>query len=173
MLIEKAWAKVHGGYHNVEAGYISEALAALTGAPVHTYFVTKATAEENWRIICEGERNNYIMASSSSDFNRTGNDAADRSTGLSGLHAYSLLSAHEVYANGRQVKLIKLRNPWGKGEWKGDWSDSSHLWTPELRHQLGLVDEDDGIFFMSYEDFQKYFSNFDVCYYHDNYGISA
>lgn len=26
-------------------------------------------------------------------------------------------------------KLVKLRNPWGKGEWKGDWSDESYKWT--------------------------------------------
>jgi len=29
-------------------------------------------------------------------------------------------------------KLVKLRNPWGGGEWKGDWSDESYLWTKEL-----------------------------------------
>jgi len=33
-------------------------------------------------------------------------------------HAYSFLKI--VDANGK--KLIKLRNPWGNKEWKGDWS---------------------------------------------------
>jgi len=23
-----------------------------------------------------------------------------------------------------------MRNPWGTGEWKGDWSDNSKKWTP-------------------------------------------
>jgi len=26
-----------------------------------------------------------------------------------------------------------MRNPWGDGEWTGDWSDGSNLWTPELK----------------------------------------
>ena len=30
-------------------------------------------------------------------------------------------------------RLVKLRNPWGKGEWKGDWGDDSWLWTPYLK----------------------------------------
>lgn len=157
---------------DIEAGFISEALIALTGAPVHTYFVPNGDPEENWRVMLEGEKHNYIMACASSDINKTGNDNADRRTGLSGNHAYSLLSAHEVYHNGRQVRLVKLRNPWGKGEWTGDWSDSSPMWTDDVRRQVGynqLSNEDDGIFFMSFNDWMKYFHDFDVCYYHDNY----
>jgi hypothetical protein len=169
MLLEKAFAKVNGGYKDIEAGFISEALLALTGAPVYTYFVQSGNPEENWRIMLEGERNNYIMCCASGDFNKTGNDAADNRSGLSGNHAYSLLSAHEINHQGRMLRLVKLRNPWGKGEWKGDWSDRSPLWTPELRRQLNVTDTDDGIFFMSFEDWQRYFHDFDVCYYHDNY----
>lgn len=29
-----------------------------------------------------------------------------------------------------QITLIRMRNPWGKGAWKGDWSFDSNLWTP-------------------------------------------
>jgi hypothetical protein len=36
-------------------------------------------------------------------------------------------------AQRKPVKLVKMRNPWGEGEWKGDWSDKSDLWTDELR----------------------------------------
>jgi hypothetical protein len=50
-------------------------------------------------------------------------------------HAYTLLSAAEVLdINGNTVRLVKLRNPWGSGEWNGDWSDQSPLWTDELRN---------------------------------------
>jgi len=33
MLLEKAWAKVFKSYKNTEAGYVSEALRILSGAP--------------------------------------------------------------------------------------------------------------------------------------------
>lgn len=41
-------------------------------------------------------------------------------------HAYSLIGAYNI--NG--TKLCKIRNPWGKTEYAGMYSDSSPLWTP-------------------------------------------
>ena len=33
-------------------------------------------------------------------------------------HAYSLISIHETKdKRGKKVRLLKLRNPWGSGEW--------------------------------------------------------
>ena len=53
--------------------------------------------------------------------------------GIISGHAYSVVSLYEFEANLRIVRLLKLRNPWGRGEWTGDWSDSSSKWTPALR----------------------------------------
>lgn len=43
--------------------------------------------------------------------------------GIISGHAYSLLGAYEITHDGNQVKLIKLRNPWGEREWNGNWCD--------------------------------------------------
>ena len=69
-------------------------------------------------------------------------------------HAYSLISAHEVM-NG--AKLLKLRNPWGEGEWTGAWSDKWKGWTPELKTELKVVNSDDGQFFIALEDYLTHF----------------
>lgn len=41
--------------------------------------------------------------------------------------------------------MTSIRNPWGKSEWQGAWSDGSEQWTPEwmelLNHRFG----DDGV----------------------------
>jgi calpain-15 len=50
--------------------------------------------------------------------------------GLFDDHAYSLLSVHQLDGD---IRLLKIRNPWGSNEWTGDWSDSSDKWTPELK----------------------------------------
>jgi len=47
-----------------------------------------------------------------------------KSVGLVDAHAYSLISARIIkLSNGRTERLCLIRNPWGKKEWTGDWSD--------------------------------------------------
>ena len=60
------------------------------------------------------------------------------------------------------INLIKLRNPWGNHEWLGAYSDCSDLWTDTMKRELHYVDADDGTFWMSFEDFQKYYTDIDV-----------
>lgn len=51
--------------------------------------------------------------------------------GLIPGHAYTLLKIKIIeHPQKGKVKLLKIRNPWGKEEWQGDWSDGSKLWTP-------------------------------------------
>ncbi len=50
-----------------------------------------------------------------------------------------------------------VRNPWGKrqgtiGEWAGPWSDGSKEWTPYWLNKLNYRFDDDGVFWMTYED---------------------
>jgi hypothetical protein len=56
-----------------------------------------------------------------------------KKVGLVDAHAYSLISAREIKAKSGRVKLVQVRNPWGKKEWGGDWSDNSNLWTKETK----------------------------------------
>jgi len=74
--------------------------------------------------------------------------------GLAQGHAYSLLDVYSV-ANeeDEEIRLVKLRNPWGKTEWEGNWNDSSNLWTEEMKNQVAFEAKDDGVFYMCEEDF--------------------
>jgi hypothetical protein len=60
--------------------------------------------------------------------------------------------------------MLKIRNPHGNGEWQGDWSDHSPLWTESLKQKLGYVDKDDGVFFMAYSDYYEIFKITTICY---------
>jgi calpain-15 len=61
------------------------------------------------------------------------------------------------FGNGNEVQLCKIRNPWGKVEWNGDWGDDSDKWTDQLKEELELTQDDDGTFWMDFEDVKKYF----------------
>ena len=62
---------------------------------------------------------------------------------------------------------MQIRNPWGSMEWRGEWGDTSPLWTPELRAELGPefaeAAVDDGAFWMSYKDMLSNFVSINVC----------
>ena len=70
--------------------------------------------------------------------------------GLITRHAYSVTGLARVRGQLGDTHLVRLRNPWGKGEWTGEWSDKSEKWTQELRDRFNIVDSDDGTFCMPY-----------------------
>ena len=75
-------------------------------------------------------------------------------------HAYSVIIVKEAKGH----RLINVRNPWGSFEWTGDWSDKSALWTREMIELVKPhLDENDGTFWMSFEDFVKNFRALNVC----------
>jgi len=134
MLLEKAWAKVNGNYENSIKGFVSEAFRALTGAPV--VFFKHLYIQDIWDEIYEADQRSYIIWASSGEgqLNKKRYDEM----GLISEHAYAVISAIVIKVDqdsGEEVRLLKLRNPWGHKEWLGKWSDSSELWTDELRKQ--------------------------------------
>jgi len=59
---------------------------------------------------------------------------------------------------------LNIRNPWGEKEWDGDWSDTSSLWTKEMKaHFKPSLDQADGTFWMDFETFCKNFIKVNVC----------
>ncbi|CAD7965317.1 unnamed protein product [Amoebophrya sp. A120] len=93
-------------------------------------------------------------------------------TGLVATHAYSILDVATVPVGcccglgsgtlSGEVRIVKLRNPWGTGEWKGAFSDTSCCWNEEASNQVKLVAADDGAFWMRLGDFRRYFSRVSV-----------
>jgi len=61
--------------------------------------------------------------------------------------------------------LIQIRNPWGFGEWNGEWSDQSEKWTKRIKNIVGFkeVKEEDGLFWMDFNDFIRAYECVYVC----------
>jgi calpain-15 len=50
--------------------------------------------------------------------------------GIFSNHAYSLMNIYSgIRVAGQDLTLIKIRNPWGRKEWQGNWSFKSSSWT--------------------------------------------
>ena len=156
ILLEKAWAKKYQSYYDVQSGYSSEVLTDLTGAPCETLLTSAAMA---WEKVVAAETADFVMLAATGELQ-------DLSVGLIPSQCYAVLAAKTVGS----AKLLKLRNPWGRFEWKGDWADASPLWTSEARTAMGIdLSSDDGVFCMCLEDFQRHFESLTVCYVHDQF----
>ena len=152
-LLEKAWAKANGGYDKIVFGLSSEVLRAITGAPTFTLDHEMATADDLWKNMKDGNREGYAMLCSLDSEKYT----FDHSELVSN-YSYSVVGTYKVNTTKGNVKLIKIRNPWGNFEWEGDWSEGSKLWTSHIKEEVEFESSDKGIFYMSLEDYHENFN---------------
>ena len=157
MILEKAWAKFHVSYENTAGGQTGDTHNYLTGGSVMGYDFDETPKEELWKIIVDAldEQDMFVSCAGVADVQGPAIDM-----GLITGHAYSILKAVQA-SNGE--RLIQIRNPWGQTEWNGAYSDSDSAWTPQLSGECGHVDQNDGTFFMSLDDFCKWFGDIEVC----------
>ncbi|KAH7348683.1 hypothetical protein BKA65DRAFT_477076 [Rhexocercosporidium sp. MPI-PUGE-AT-0058] len=157
-LLEKAYAKAHGDYASLQGGWIGEGLEDLTGG-VTTELLTSdiLDTDEFWNneII---KVNKEFLFGCSTGLLDGGYGSRD---GISEGHAYVVMEAREISTGQR---LVKLRNPWGKGKkgnWEGAWSDGSKEFTPEIQIELDHKFGSDSVFWISYQDLLRKYQHFD------------
>lgn len=161
LIIEKAWAKIYGCYTAVEYGLMDFVFEDLLGVPASFVSVTVANRENIWIQLKRFIAEKYLLCATTIE------SLAEDRTGLVTSHAYTVLSVYED--SNLELKLIKLRDPWGIGGWKGAYSNSSVLMNEKLKKLLNYEDKNDGSFYINLDDFTAYFSYFSVCYYKENY----
>ena len=163
VLLEKAWAKVNGGYANIISGWPSDVFSCFTGyATSYLVINENNNVEEISNVIDMYDKANCILCASV-----RGDDDKVENMGLIKGHTYTLIGSFLVETEkGQKIKLVKLRNPWGYKEWKGDYSDKSEKWEEiksKDKAQLKVNDKDDGSFFMEINDFIQFFVRVDIC----------
>ena len=183
-LVEKAYAKLHGSYSIIEGGQLSKAIYNLFGYfPCYSRISSIISKREEklkkkrdlekstkpikfdqneylFSRLMRWQRQNAILGADIQNSDLPANITEENilDSGLVTGHSYLIMKVRREQGK----NFICLRNPWGDREWLGDWSDTSPLWTPELKKALGVHIAENGTFWMIDKDFFKYFSNFDV-----------
>ncbi|NXC66605.1 CAN14 protein, partial [Anhinga anhinga] len=170
-LLEKAYAKLYGSYEDLQIGQVSDALVDFTGG-VNIRIKLAAAPPDLWDILTRATYSRSLMGCQT----RLGVYFPSVSlpcvqatkvlkNGLVAGHAYTVTGIRKVTCKDGPENLVRLRNPWGKIEWKGDWSDSSSKWellSPKEKILLRKKKED-GEFWMSLRDFKIHFVDLTIC----------
>jgi len=141
-LIEKAYAKLHNCYESLIAGYLDDGLTDMTGLVSHKYKLhgpkgfphpSIGSAEELWQKLMEFRKNNTMMGCSvQGEPGETEHEVMidDEPVGILKNHAYAIIDVLEIpnpeaRNSHKSHRLLRLRNPWGRKEWNGKWSDGN------------------------------------------------
>uniref|UniRef100_A0A4W4GKL9 Calpain catalytic domain-containing protein n=1 Tax=Electrophorus electricus TaxID=8005 RepID=A0A4W4GKL9_ELEEL len=162
-LLEKAYAKLKGGYQALNLGFPHEAMVDMTGGITEAFMVAtlpQALASFLRPLLAKGALINCA--------NSLGPMEKRNDLGIMFRHAYSVTGLETVKTTLGPVELVRVRNPWGKGEWEGPWSDcNGPEWrtvSKEEQRRLERVAVDDGEFWMSLSDFRQNFEIMEVCH---------
>uniref|UniRef100_A0A8C5KJ53 Calpain-12 n=1 Tax=Jaculus jaculus TaxID=51337 RepID=A0A8C5KJ53_JACJA len=159
-LLEKAYAKLHGSYEVMRGGHMNEAFVDFTGGVGEVLYLRQNTPGLFSILRHALIKESLVGATALSDKGEIRTD-----DGLVKGHAYSVTGTHKVSLGFTKVRLLRLRNPWGRVEWSGPWSDSCPHWDAlpsEWRDAL-LVKKEDGEFWMELQDFLTHFNTIQIC----------
>ncbi|XP_030648208.1 calpain-5-like [Chanos chanos] len=178
-LLEKAYAKLSGCYESLSGGNTGDAVVDFSGAVTEPVDLVaegysdkpkerEALFDDLLKVYERGGIISCSIRASPDEFE------ARMACGLVKGHAYSVTAVRKVrlghgllaYFKNETIPLIRMRNPWGKHEWNGPWSDTSEEWAKVGDMERGNLDitvADDGEFWMLFDDWCKYFTDADVC----------
>ncbi|XP_068562968.1 calpain-9 [Cebidichthys violaceus] len=162
-LLEKAYAKLKGGYRALDMGFPHEAMVDMTGGVAEVLKISSLPRDLPTflrHLLAKGALINCA--------NCQGPLEKRDELGIMYRHAYSLTAVEEVKTAHGNKDLIRLLNPWGNTEWEGPWSDlKGPEWmtvSVEEQKRLERVRREDGEFWMSVSDFRQHFETMEVCH---------
>lgn len=176
-LLEKAYAKLHGSYEQLWAGQVSEALVDLTGGLAEHWSLKDLGPEEEEQNRTEQDSGQIRRKKLDLNLLSAVKDECALScsthctpAGVSELgqhHALIVMEWLDVKkVSGSEVRLLRIKNPWGRCCWGGEWIWSGAGWssvdpvcTSDLQSRLA-----EGEFWLDEAEFLSHFDDVTVGY---------
>ncbi|EAN94846.1 putative cysteine peptidase, Clan CA, family C2 [Trypanosoma cruzi] len=178
-LLQKAYAKIHGGYGFIIAGDPLHALQDLSGYPCSSFNNALAEARvtgggELFENLFQYSNLGYqvlFVAPTRETLNRGAMDGVSESTyarvGLRLGHVYSVLKL--LFFPEYNLRLVQLRNPWyrdGDAIWNGFWKKGDRKWKQysDVSAACNYTEENDFTFYLEWDEVLRFFMGCGVCF---------
>ena len=160
LLIEKAWAKVNGGYLNIVNLWPGDLFKTLTGFSFDELVHPQLTKEQLFNQICNKNKNKDLF------FSLTKDDKKIEEKGLYIYHVYIIEDTEKIEIDNNKIYLLKLRDSDNESNWSGDYNPKSNLWTEKLKSKIdkNKLNLKEGEFWISLDDFHNLFLRTDACH---------
>ena len=157
-LLEKAFAKTHGGYGSLITCDVCEVIQSFTGVPVEKFNLNDLD-EEDLRIVMNNCKENYVFFEPKKE--------TCKEIGIIEGKAYQL---KEVFDLGKEENsdksnvVLKIFNMFECNKYKGKWSSEGELFTQEIKTKVNYNSEDKNHIYFSLDYLRKYFNKIYIAY---------
>ncbi|ORC88965.1 calpain-like cysteine peptidase [Trypanosoma theileri] len=180
-ILEKAYAKIHGGYGFIIAGDPLHALQDLTGYPCSSFNNAFIEASTNGGMELFGHLLQYnsfgyqaVMTTPTRELlMRRPNGLSEEFYERVGLylgHVYAVLKI--MYFPQYDLRMLHVRNPWVREHgprWQGLWKRGDSKWKQyrDVANACNYNEEEDGSFFLEWGEAINLFTGCGVCFIQD------
>ncbi|XP_063437596.1 calpain-5-like isoform X1 [Mytilus trossulus] len=179
-LLEKAYAKLYGDYESLTEGDTADALVDFTGGVAEKLVLMNINLQDDqmkmalFRKLRDASENQALInCNIRCKPEETGKELPQ---GLILGHGYNITKVAEINVDKKyqgaigasKLLMVRMANPWGVKEWNGPWADGSAEWNKIGQTEwtkLGLKFQQEGEFWMAFDDFVSYLTNVDVCHF--------
>ncbi|XP_028284086.1 calpain-10 [Parambassis ranga] len=174
-LLEKAYAKLHGSYEQLWAGQVSEALVDLTGGLAEHWSLGDLGLEQEQQTEQDSDQvrrmrldlNLLYPVKDDCALSCSTNNTPEGVSELGQYHALTVMEWLDVKkVSGGEVRLLRIRNPWGRCCWGGawiwggaGWSSLDPVCSSDLQSRVGV-----GEFWLDEAEFMSQFDDVTVGY---------
>ena len=158
MLLEKAYAKVHGGYASLLSCDVISVLRCFTGFACERLNFFDIDLEDLENAIHTNKSNNKLFVTPKE---------SSSSVGLIKGKTYELVDLYDVKTkdnegNEKDLKMVKIKNMFEYDKYKGEYSTESTLWNEDIKRVVNYNSEEKQCIYMSLDNLYSYCDRLEI-----------
>jgi hypothetical protein len=154
LFLEKAIAKLYGGYTAIDALNMTEAFELVTGMPSVQHNLKIFNEKTLWNLMKDFNQRNYIVCA-----------GYNRASSLNKNKHFSVVGLYEAHG----LKMVKIRFHYEMDLWCTQFIEKTKNLDKELKEAIEYFENEEDCFYMEVKEMIEHFDFLSVCYYQEGW----